>query len=151
VVGEPLLAHKAAHQAIGIVNYICEKRKIPHYPVPGAVFTFPELASIGLSEKEARAQGLEVKIGRFPYAAGSRSNAIDEKIGLVKIVADGDNTLLGAHIVGAEAAELMPLLNYAVSRGMKADDFKEMIFIHPTLSENVWEAVGEISGHSIHI
>ncbi len=151
VVGEPLLAHKASHQAIGIVDYIREKRKIAHYPVPGAVFTFPELASIGLSEKEARDQGLDVRIGRFPYAAGSRSNAVDEKIGLVKIVADSDNTLLGAHIVGAEAAELMPLLNYAVSRRMKADDFKEMIFIHPTLSENVWEAVGEISGHSIHI
>lgn len=151
VVGEPLLAHKASHQAIAIVDYIIEGKKIEQHPVPGAVFTFPEFASIGLSEQQARDRGIEVKVGRFPYAAGSRSNAIDEKNGLVKIVADENETLLGAHIVGAEAAELMPLLNYAVSRKMTAGDFKEMIFIHPTLSENIWEAVGEISGHSIHI
>jgi dihydrolipoamide dehydrogenase len=59
--------------------------------------------------------------------------------------------LIGAHIVGAEAGELMPILNYAVLKKMKAEEFKEITFIHPTLSENIWEAVGEISGVSIHI
>lgn len=151
VVGNPLLAHKASHQAIAIVDFINGGKAVAHHPVPGAVFTFPEFASIGLTEAEARAKGIEIKIGRFPYSAGSRSNAIDEKVGLVKVIADTDGSLIGAHIVGAEAGELMPILNYAVLKKMKAEEFKEMTFIHPTLSENIWEAVGEISGASIHI
>ncbi len=151
VVGNPLLAHKASHQAIAVVEFIAEGRDIVHHPIPGAVFTFPEFASIGLTEEEAKAKGINIRIGRFPYAAGSRSNAIDEKNGLVKVIADEDNTLVGAHIVGAEAGELMPILNYAISKKLKAETFKEMVFIHPTLGENIWEAVGEISGASIHI
>jgi dihydrolipoamide dehydrogenase len=151
VVGQPLLAHKASHQAIAIVDFISEGKNIVHHPVPGAVYTFPELASIGLSEEEAREQGLNIKIGRFPFSAGSRSNAIDEKCGLVKVIADEHNTLLGAHIVGYGADELMPILNHAVTTHMKADAFKEMTFIHPTLGESIWEAAGEIAGFSIHI
>jgi len=151
VVGLPLLAHKASHQALAIVDFITTGKPITHHPVPGAVYTFPELASIGLTEAEAKAKGLQIKIGRFPYSAGSRSNAIDEKIGLVKVIADEANTLVGAHIVGYGADEMMPILNYAVTTHMKAEDFKDMIFIHPTLSENIREAVGEISGFSIHI
>jgi len=151
VVGNPLLAHKASHQAIAIVDFIAHGKAIAHHPVPGAVFTFPEFASIGLTEAEAKAKGMNITIGRFPYSAGSRSNAIDEKNGLVKVIADENGILVGAHIVGAEAGELMPILNYAVLKKMKAEAFKEMTFIHPTLSENIWEAVGEISGASIHI
>lgn len=151
VIGNPLLAHKASHQAIGIVDFISKGNPIIHYPVPGAVFTFPEFASIGLTEAEAKANNMKITIGRFPYSAGSRSNAIDEKTGLVKIIADENLRLVGAHIVGAEAGELMPILNYAVTKGLNAEEFKEMIFIHPTLGENIWEAVGEISGASIHI
>ncbi|MCP5102426.1 MAG: NAD(P)/FAD-dependent oxidoreductase, partial [bacterium] len=151
VVGNPLLAHKASHQAIGIVDFISGGKAVVHHPVPGAVFTFPEFASIGLTEAEAKEKGMNVTVGRFPYSAGSRSNAIDEKSGLVKVIAGEDGTLVGAHIVGAEAGELMPILNYAVTKKMKAAEFKEMTFIHPTLSENIWEAVGEISGASIHI
>ena len=67
------------------------------------------------------------------------------------MIADEDNTILGAHIVGAEAGELLPLLTYAVTRGLKCDEFKDLVFIHPTLSENVWEALGEIGKFSIHI
>ena len=151
VVGLPLLAHKASHQALAIVDFITSGKPITHHPVPGAVYTFPELASIGLTEAETKAKGMQTKIGRFPYSAGSRSNAIDEKIGLVKVIADESNTLVGAHIVGYGADEMMPILNYAVTTHMKAEDFKDMIFIHPTLSENIREAVGEISGFSIHL
>jgi dihydrolipoamide dehydrogenase len=151
VIGPPLLAHKASHQAIAVVDFIADGKEVIHFPIPGAVFTFPEFASIGLTEEEAKEKGIEIKIGRFPYSAGSRSNAIDEKAGLVKIIADKENILIGAHIVGAEAGELMPLLNFAVSKKMKADEFKEIVMIHPTLSENTWEAVGEIAGFSIHI
>jgi dihydrolipoamide dehydrogenase len=151
VVGPPLLAHKASHQAMAIVDFIAEGKPVPHNPMPAAIFTFPEVATVGLSEGQALKENLKIKVGRFPYAAGSRANAIDEKVGLVKVVAAEDNTVLGAHIIGAEAGELLPLLTYAVTRRMKSDDFKELVFIHPTLSENVWEALGEISNFSIHI
>lgn len=151
VVGQPLLAHKASHQAIAVVDLITENTPVHHQPVPGAVYTFPELASIGLTEAEAKEKGIDFKIGRFPYSAGSRSNAIDEKAGLVKIIAGPDQKIIGAHIVGYGADEMMPLLIYAVTANLKADDFKEMIFIHPTLSENIKEALGEIGGFSIHI
>ncbi|MDD8012106.1 MAG: dihydrolipoyl dehydrogenase [Acidobacteriota bacterium] len=151
VVGPPLLAHKASHQAMAIVDFITSGRPVAHHPQPAAIFTFPEVATVGTSEDQALKEGRRIKIGRFPYAAGSRANAIDEKTGLVKVIAAENNTILGAHIVGAEAGELLPLLTYAVSRGLKADEFKELIFIHPTLSENVWEALGEIAGFSIHI
>ena len=150
LVGQPLLAHKASHQAIAIAGKIARGMDIRHHPIPGAVFTFPEFASIGLTEEKAREMYGNISVGRFAYAAGSRSNAIDEKSGLVKVVARKDGTLVGAHIVGAEAGELMPILNWAVSKGLKAEEFRELITIHPTLSENVWEAVAQIGGFSIH-
>jgi len=151
VVGPPLLAHKASHQAMAIVEFITANKPVTHHAQPAAIFTFPEMATVGLSEEQALAENRKVTIGRFPYAAGSRANAIDEKSGLVKVIAAEDHTVLGAHIVGAEAGELLPLLSYAVTRGLKADEFKDLVFIHPTLSENIWEALGEIAGFSIHI
>ncbi len=151
VSGHPLLAHKASHEAVAIVDYITEGRDIDKMTIPGAVFTFPELASVGITEEEAVKIGNEFKVGRFPYSAGSRSNAVEEKTGLVKVITDNKNVLIGAHILGASAGELLPLLTYAVSNGININKFKELIFIHPTLSENVWEALGEAGGFSIHI
>lgn len=151
VIGHPLLAHKASHQAIALVSHIFDKKDIPDLTIPAAVFTFPEFASVGITEEEVKKTGKTYKVGKFPYSAGSRSNAVDEKTGIVKIISDGDNRLLGAHILGAEAGELIPVLTYGISKGLKAEEFKDLIFIHPTLSENVWEALGEISGFSIHI
>lgn len=150
-VGPPLLAHKASHQAMAIVDFIAGHGPVAHPPQPAAIFTFPEMATVGLSEEQALKDQRKFTIGRFPYAAGSRANAIDEKAGLVKVIAAEDHTILGAHIVGAEAGELLPLLTYAVTRRMKAEDFRELVFIHPTLGENVWEALGEIGGFSVHI
>jgi len=151
VIGHPLLAHKASHQAIAIVDHILDGKEIHDMVIPGAVFTFPELASVGLTEEEAKDMGIEYKVGRFPYSAGSRSNAVEEKSGMVKVISDKDDTLIGAHILGAEAGELMPLLTYGISKKMKTIEFRDLVFIHPTLSENVWEALGEAGGYSIHI
>lgn len=151
VIGPPLLAHKASHQAMAIVDFIVKGTPVTQHPLPGVIFTFPEMATIGISEDQALKDNLKIKIGRFPYAAGSRANAIDEKTGLVKVIADQENTILGAHIVGAEAGELLPLLTYAVTRKLKCDEFRDLVFAHPTLGENLWEAMGEIAGFSIHI
>jgi dihydrolipoamide dehydrogenase len=151
VIGPPLLAHKASHQAMAIVDFLVNGTDVPHHPLPGVIFTFPEMATVGFTQEQAEKNNLQVKIGRFPYAAGSRANAIDEKSGLVKVIAGMDNVILGAQIVGAEAGELLPLLTYAVTRKLKCDEFKDLVFAHPTLGENLWEAMGEISGFSIHI
>lgn len=152
VVGQPLLAHKASHQAMAIVNHILHGRPVHHHAVPAAVFTNPEMASVGMTEIRAREQyGDGLKIGRFPYAAGSRANAVDEKAGLVKVLAAPDNTVLGGHIVGAEAAELILPLTMAVEKRMKADDLLDLTFVHPTLGENVWEALAAICGRAVHI
>jgi dihydrolipoamide dehydrogenase len=150
-VGAPLLAHKASHQALAVVEHLRSGSPVHASPMPAAVFTFPELAGVGLSEEEARRQNLAVRIGRFPFAASSRANAVEEKVGLVKVLAGEDGTLLGAHLVGPEAGELMPVLTLAVTRGMKAADLRDLICIHPTLSESLWEAVGQVGGFSIHI
>jgi dihydrolipoamide dehydrogenase len=151
VIGPPLLAHKAAHQAMAIIDFLISGTSVPHHPLPAVIFTFPEVATVGISQEQALKNNLQVKIGRFPYAAGSRANAIDEKIGLIKVIADQENTILGAHIVGAEAGELLPLMTYAVTRKLKCDEFKDLVFAHPTLGENLWEAMGEIARFSIHI
>lgn len=151
LIGAPLLAHKASHQAIAIVNHLVHGSAVHHTPIPAAVFTFPEVASIGLSEEEAKKRDIPIEIGRFPYAAGSRANAVEEKTGLVKIIADKKHRLLGAHIIGAEAGELMPLLSYAVQHQLPAEHFADLVFIHPTLSENVWEALGTVGRFAIHI
>jgi len=151
VIGQPLLAHKASHQAMAIVDLLVSGKEIRPHPLPAAVFTFPEVASVGITEEEANKRPGSVRIGRFPYAAGSRANAIEEKIGLIKIVADEKNHILGAHIIGAEAGELMPLLSYAVQNHLSAEDFRGLVCIHPTLSEGVWEAIGGVGGFSIHV
>jgi dihydrolipoamide dehydrogenase len=151
VIGPPLLAHKASHQAMAIVDFIVKGKPVTQHPLPGVIFTFPEMATVGLNEEQAVKNNMQVKIGRFPYAAGSRANAIDEKTGLVKIIADLENVILGAHIVGAEAGELLPLMTYAVTRKLKCDEFRDLVFAHPTLGENLWEAMGEIAKFSIHI
>lgn len=151
VVGAPLLAHKAAHQAMAIVEHITTGAPVAMHPQPAAIFTFPEMATIGLTEEQAAKENRLLRIGRFPYAAGSRSNAIEEKTGLVKVIAAEDHTILGAHIIGAEAGELLPLLTYAVTRGLKAGEFRDLVCIHPTLSENVWEALGQVGDFAVHI
>jgi dihydrolipoamide dehydrogenase len=151
VVGNPLLAHKASHQAINIVDFISEGKPVNHQPIPAAIFTFPEFASVGMTEEEVKDSNLNYTIGRFPYSAGSRSNAIGAKSGLVKVIANRDGFIIGAHIVGEDAGELLQTLNLAINTKVKINQFKELITIHPTLSENVFEAIGEIGGFSIHI
>ncbi len=151
VAGPPLLAHKASHQAIALVGWIARQHPVHLPPIPAAVFTFPEFANVGLSEADAIRQGIVPVVGRFPYSAGSRANAVDEKAGLVKVVTDGQGIVLGATIVGAEAGELMPLLAYAVAQRMPVSAFRDMVFIHPTLSENLWEAAGMAGGFAIHL
>jgi dihydrolipoamide dehydrogenase len=153
VIAGPMLAHKAEEEGIacvermagvaGHVNYDC---------IPNVVYTHPELASVGVSEEEARERGHEVRVGTFPFQANGRAKAMGEREGQVKLVADAaTDRLLGAHIVGARASDLIAELVVAMELGASAEDVARSVHAHPTLPEAVKEAALGVAGRAIHI
>jgi len=153
VIAGPMLAHKAEEEGIacvermagvaGHVNYDC---------IPNVVYTHPELASVGVSEEEARERGHEVRVGTFPFQANGRAKAMGEREGQVKLVADAaTDRLLGAHIVGAHASDLIAELVVAMELGASAEDVARSVHAHPTLPEAVKEAALGVAGRAIHI
>jgi dihydrolipoamide dehydrogenase len=120
--------------------------------VPAATFTSPEIASVGLTEREARAQGHELKIGRFPFRAHGRNIAEGEITGFVKILADaGTDQLLGAHIFGARASELIHECALAIAADLNAGDLAHAIHAHPTFTEAIGEAAEDVESAAIHL
>ena len=153
VIAGPMLAHKAEEEGIacvermagvpGHVNYAC---------IPNVVYTHPELASVGLSEEDARERGIEVRVGTFPFQANGRAKALGEREGQVKLVADAaTDRLLGAHIVGARASDMIAELVVAMELGASAEDIARSVHAHPTLPEAVKEAALGVAGRAIHI
>jgi len=154
IIGPPLLAHVASHEAIICVEKIAGL--IPHQmdynSIPGCTYCNPQVASIGMSEEKAIAEGYEVQIGRFPYSASGKARAIGEREGLVKLIFDKKyGELLGAHILGAEATELIAELSLAKSLESTPTEILKTIHAHPTLSEMIMEAAGDAIGEAIHI
>ncbi|MBI3540090.1 MAG: FAD-dependent oxidoreductase, partial [Candidatus Eisenbacteria bacterium] len=120
--------------------------------VPAATFTSPEIASVGLTEREAAAEGRTLKIGRFPFRAHGRNIADGELTGFVKIVADrGTDQVLGAHIIGAKASELIHVCALAIAADLDAHDLAQAIHAHPTLTETIGEAAEDAEHMAIHI
>ena len=153
VIAGPMLAHKAEEEGIacvermagvaGHVNYAC---------IPNVVYTHPELASVGVSEDEARERGLDVRVGTFPFQANGRAKAMGDREGQVKLVADAaTDRLLGAHIVGARASDMIAELVVAMELGASAEDVARSVHAHPTLPEAVKEAALGVAGRAIHI
>jgi len=153
VVGGMLLAHVASREGIvAVSNALGGNQKMDTRVVPNAIFTHPEVASVGLKEKEAREQGYEVKIGRVPYRALGKSHALGEIVGEVKIIAAADTKeLLGVHIVGPCATEIIHEAALALSLEATVEELAEMIHAHPTLSEVLMEAAHDLSGQAIHV
>ena len=153
VAGEPLLAHKASKEGIVAAEVIAGKPSACDWQcVPAVVFTDPEMASVGLTEAEAEAQGIEVVVGKFPFGANGRALTLDHGEGFTKVVArKDDGTVLGLHIVGPEAAELISEGALAVEMGASLEDLALTIHPHPTLPETVMEAAEAALGHAIHI
>ncbi len=153
LVGGKLLAHKAYHDGIvAAENAAGHEARVDYRAVPAAIFTEPELATVGLSQEEAEASGLEVKVGEFPLQASGRALTMDATDGLVRIVADRKtDEVLGAHILAPHASEMIPVLTMAVSRRMKLKDVDSIIYIHPTLSESIPEAALKANGLALHI
>jgi dihydrolipoamide dehydrogenase len=153
VIPGAMLAHKAEEEGIACVELITGKAGHVNYAaVPAVVYTHPEFAGVGMSEEEAIAQGLAVRIGRFPFTANGRAKTTGETEGAVKIVADEKtDRVLGVHIVGAGASDLIAEAAVGIELGASAEDLARSVHAHPTLPEAVKEAALAVDGRTIHI
>ena len=153
VVGEPMLAHKASHEArVAVDSILGERVAFEPEAIPAVVFTDPELAWCGLTESEAATQKREVTVARFPWGAASRAITLDRTDGLTKLVLDPrSERVLGVGIVGPGAGELISEGVLAVEMGATAADIKLTIHPHPTLSETVMESAEVFFGQSTHV
>jgi dihydrolipoamide dehydrogenase len=154
VIGPPWLAHVASWEAIQTVEGIFTKGFRPQRvkEFPGCTYCQPQVASIGLTERVAKEQGLKFKVGKFPFSANGKALAAGEPEGFIKIlIAEPHGEVLGAHIVGPEATELIAELGLAMKLEATYEEIEATIHAHPTLSETVHEAVGAAFGEAIHI
>ncbi len=152
VVGPPLLAHKATKQGTAVAEIISgSKKTLEPSIIPSCVFTIPPLSSVGLTEKEALAQGYKVKTGKFPYRASGKALSMGETEGFVKIVGEENGALLGLHILGAESSSLIGEGIIALDKGMSVADLTASIHPHPTLTEIIHEAAENFYKKAIHI
>jgi dihydrolipoamide dehydrogenase len=155
VVGPPWLAHKASHEGIVCVEKIAGVEgvhPIDRTAIPSCTYSAPQIASVGLTEEAARAAGYELKVGRFPYSANGKAIALGETEGLVKTIFDATSgALLGAHILGAEATELIQGFVIAKTLETTEAELIAAIFPHPTLSEMMGESVLDAYGRALHI
>ncbi len=153
IIGPPWLAHVASHRAIEAVEGMFVPGKHPHQVkrFPGCTYCQPQVASIGLTEKKAKEQGLKFKIGKFPYRASGKAVASGDSEGFVKLIlGEPHGEILGAHIIGAEATELIAEIGLAMDLEATADELATTIHAHPTLSEMVHEAGLAGLGRPIH-
>lgn len=153
IVPTPLLAHCASAEGILAVEQIAglNPRPINYDHVPNATYSDPEVASVGLTEKKARERGYDVKIGKFAFTANSKAKILGEAGGLVKYVSDGKyDELLGVHIVGPKATELIAESGVALALEATSESIAKTIHAHPTLSEALMEAAEDVLGHAIH-
>jgi dihydrolipoamide dehydrogenase len=152
VIGGPMLAHKAEEEGIACVERLAGQAGHVNYEaIPSVVYTWPELAAVGKTEQECRAAGLEVLTGTSLFAASGRARAMGERDGLVKVVVDaGSDRILGLHILGPHASELIAEAALAIEFGASAEDIARTSHAHPTLSEAVREAALGVGKRGIH-
>jgi len=154
VIGPPLLAHVASHEGILCVNGIAglDPEPMNYDAIPGCTFCHPQVGSIGLSEAEAKKRGIKVKVGKCQFIGVGKAVAAGERDGFVKLVFDaGSGKILGGHIVGPEASELVGELEVALAAGLTSKDIGHTIHSHPTLHEAVMEAALDADGAAIHV
>lgn len=153
VTGKSMLAHVASHQGITAAkNILGEKQKIDDKAIPSCIYTSPEVASVGMTEQEARRIFKDnIKVGRFPYAASGKAMTLGERSGFVKIIAESKyNEILGVHIIGPNATELIAEAVLAIKLECTAEELANTIHAHPTLSEAMMEAAFDLLAEPIH-
>ena len=153
VVGGLMLAHKAEEEGIAAVEIMAGRAGHVNYrTIPGVVYTHPELAQVGLTESDAKREGHEVRIGKFPFSANGRAKSIDEPEGVVKIVGDAKtDRLLGVQILGAHASDMIAECVMAMEMAASVEDLARTTHAHPTLPEAVKEAALAVEKRAIHI
>jgi dihydrolipoamide dehydrogenase len=153
VIAGPMLAHKAEEEGVAIAEILAGQAGHVNYDtVPGIVYTWPEVATVGKSEEELKSAGIAYKVGKFPFTANSRARCSAETDGFVKILADAKtDRVLGAHIIGPEAGTLIHECVMAMEFGASAEDIARAFHGHPTLNEAVKEAALGVAGRAIHI
>jgi dihydrolipoamide dehydrogenase len=155
VVGGPLLAHKASHEGIVAVEKMAkldDVAPLDHRKIPSCTYCHPQVASIGLTEARAKAEGYAINIGRFPFTASGMAIALGETEGMVKVISDAkQGRILGVHIFGAEATELIAEAGLALSTGATPEEVARSIHAHPTRSEAMGEAALAALGRAIHL
>jgi len=155
VAGPPCLAHKASHEGVVCVEKIAgvaHVHPLDRWKIPYCTFSHPQVASIGMSEKQARESGHDPKVGKFPFAGNGKAVALGEAEGFIKTIFDGKTgELLGAHMIGAEVTEMIQGYGIAMNLETTEESLMQTVFPHPTLSEMMHEAVLAAYGRVIHI
>ncbi|MBV9785289.1 MAG: dihydrolipoyl dehydrogenase [Acidisphaera sp.] len=153
VIAGPMLAHKAEEEGVAVAEILAGQAGHVNYGViPGVVYTWPEVASIGRTEDELKAAGTAYRVGKFPFTANARARAMGDTDGFVKILADKTtDEVLGAHIIGPDAGTLIMELATAMEFGASAEDVSRVCHAHPTLNEAVKEAALAVEGRALHI
>ncbi len=152
IIGGKLLAHKASHEGIlAAENASGMNREVDYRALPMAVYTEPEFSSVGLSEEEAEEEGVKAQVGLFYLQANGRALTIGEQEGMVKLIADEKDRIIGAHLLAPHASEIISEITLAMSKGLKVQDVSSSIHIHPTLSEALMEAALKVKKQAIHI
>jgi dihydrolipoamide dehydrogenase len=154
VTGQLLLAHVASAMGIVAAENIAgvPTVKLDYRMMPRATYCQPQVASFGLTEAQAKEQGYEVKIGRFPFQPNGKALGLGDYAGFVKIVTDAKyGEILGAHMIGPEVTELLPELTLEQSMELTIEEIARNVHAHPTLSEVIMEAAHAATGHAIHI
>jgi len=154
IIGPPWLAHVASYEAIQAVEgmFVAGHKPKKVTVFPGCTYCNPQVASVGLTERAAKEKGLKFKVGKFPFMASGKARAIGESEGFVKlIIGEPHGEILGAHIIGPEATEMIAELGLAITLEATYEEIETTIHAHPTLSEAVHEAAGNAFGHAIHI
>jgi len=148
----PMLAHKGSEEGVAVAEIIAgQKPHINHDTVPWVIYTHPEIAWVGINEEQAKEQKLNYKTGFFPFAANGRSLAMNEKGGRVKMIADADtDQILGVHILGQNASELISEAVLAMEYSASTEDIARTVHAHPTLSEAFHEAALSVDDRALH-
>jgi dihydrolipoamide dehydrogenase len=153
VVRGPMLAHKASEEGIVVAERIAGHKSAVNYDcIPGVIYTSPEIAWVGKTEEQLKALGEEYKTGVYPFSANGRAMAANDTAGMVKIIASArTDRVLGVHIVGPHASEMIAQGVIAMEFASSAEDLAMTVFAHPTLSESLHEAALAVDGNAIHI
>jgi dihydrolipoamide dehydrogenase len=152
VTGKSMLAHVASAQGkVAAANAMGQSRSINYEVIPAGIFTLPEIGRVGLTEAQARERGLAIAVGRFRYAGLGKAQAAGETIGQFKVISDEHTKqILGVHIIGSHAADLIHEAALAMHGGLTVADLADMIHAHPTFSEGLMEAAEDVEGMAIH-